>query len=173
MSDASGSTDTGDDGDADKAADAKQQSDTDKAPDWQAEAEKWKALSRQHEKASRNAAGELDKLRKASMTEQEKAVAEAVAKGKSEAFAEFGQRLVEAEVRAAAAGRGIDADALLEGLDRSRFVDAEGEPDRKAIEAYLDRLAPKQAKRLDLGQGARDGVDHADMNSMLRRATGR
>lgn len=172
MSDASGSTDTGDQGNTDTAPDAKDP--TAESPDWQAEVDKWKGLSRQHEKAERAAQNELKRLQQASMSDQEKAVVEATAKGHSDALAKVAHRLVDAEVRAAAAGRGIDADVLLEGLDRPRFLGDDGEPDRESIEAYLDRLAPKSTKRLDLGQGARDGTpSNTDMNALLRRAAGR
>jgi hypothetical protein len=175
MSDASGSTETAEQGPA-ETADTNAGSETTDATDWQAEAKKWKELSRKNEGDARKAQGELKKLATASMTEQEKAVAEASAQGRAEALAHVAGRLVDAEVRAAAAGRGIDADALLEGLDRSRFLGDDDEPDREAVEAFLDRLAPKSAKRLDLGQGAREGSagsTNSDMNNMLRRAAGR
>jgi hypothetical protein len=173
MSDTSGSTETADQGAAETAAHDANGSDATTEPDWKAEAGKWKELSRKTEADARKAHSELKKLQSASMTEQERAVEEATARGRDEAMAKVASRLVDAEVRASAAGRGIDADALLEGLDRSRFLGDDGEPDREAIETYLDRLAPKQAKRLDLGQGARDGASSADMNSLLRRAAGR
>jgi len=175
MSDASGSTETAEQAPAETAEHSNGSEPTD-ATDWQAEAKKWKDLSRKNEGDARKAQGELKKLQTASMTEQEKAVAEATAQGKAEALAHMAARLVDAEVRAAAAGRGIDADALLEGLDRTRFLGEDGEPDREAIETFLDRLAPKQAKRLDLGQGAREGsagATNTDMNNLLRRAIGR
>ena len=173
MSDASGSTETVDQGTTETVDPDATSSETTDATDWKAEAAKWKELSRKNESDARKAQGELKKLATASMTEQEKAVAEAAARGHDEALAKVASRLVDAEVRAAAAGRGIDADALLEGLDRSRFLGEDGEPDREAVEVFLDRLAPKQSKRLDLGQGARDGSPNPDMNTMLRRATGR
>lgn len=176
MSDASGSSEMGDQGaDETSAQDADTATTSDGTVDWKAEAEKWKALSQKTEKDAKRTAGELKRLQAASMSDQEKVVAEAEAKGRAQALADMAQRLVDAEVRASAAGRGIDADALLDGLDRSRFVTDDGEPDREAIEQFLDRLAPKQqAKRLDLGQGARDGAATGpDMNSLLRRAAGR
>lgn len=121
----------------------------------QAEVDKWKATSRKHEdRAKANAAAqkELDAVKAASMSDQEKAVALAVAQARAEAFAEVGGQLVDAAVRAAVAGRGIDADALLDGLDRSRFLD-DGQVDQAAITAWVDRIVP--AGTVDLGQGAR------------------
>lgn len=144
--------------------------------DLQAEVDKWKALSKKNEdraKANATAAKELEDLKAKSMSEQEKAVATAKEEGKTEARRESALRLVDAEVRAAAAGRKVDVDALLEGLDRTRFVDDDGEPDTKGISAWLDKLAPKDG-RVDLGQGARGGSGNgADMNAMLRQAAGR
>lgn len=134
----------------------------DEAKDWRAEAEKWQALARKNEdraKANAAAAKELDEFRKAAMSDQERAVAEARAAGAAEVRAAFASRLVDAEVRAAAAGRPVDVDALLEGLDRSRFLTDDGEPDTKAIAAWVDRVAPVpeagEPSFPDLGQGVR------------------
>lgn len=130
--------------------------------DLAAEVEKWKGLSRKHEakaKENADAAKQLDELRAQSMTDTEKAIAEARAAADRDAAVRYGARLVDAEVRAAAAGRPIDVAALLEGLDRSRFLDDDGEPDVKAIGAWVDRIAPAaetpSPARVDLGQGAR------------------
>jgi hypothetical protein len=102
---------------------------------------------RDAEKAAKAATAELDKLRQATATDQEKAVMAAKAEGRTEALREAGTRLVEAEVRAAAAGRGVDIDALLEGVDRSKFLDDEGEPDRKLIQEWIDRIVPAQEEQ--------------------------
>ena len=129
--------------------------------DMAAEAAKWKELSRKHEeraKANSGAMKELEQLRKASMTDTEKAITEAKAAARAEVLAEVGASLVDAEVRAATMGRQLDADALLDGLNRSRFLGDDGKPDRAAITEWLDRLAPKgEVKRTatDTGQGAR------------------
>jgi hypothetical protein len=135
-------------------------SDTDHA----AEAAKWRELARKHEdraKANAEAAKELAKLRESSMSETERAVAEAVANARTETLRSVGSRLVDAEVRTAAAGRQVDVDALLEGLDRSRFLDDDGEPKRDEIVAWVDRIAPANPDGtntvVDLGQGARGG----------------
>lgn len=150
--------------------------------DWEAEAKKWKDLARKHEersKANLTAAKELEQLRQSAMTEQEKAVAAAKAEGRTEALRTIGARLVDAEVKAAVAGRNVNVEALLDGLDRSRFLDDEGEPNTRAINAWVEKLAPpvdptRTAWPPDLGQGARGAPPSgADMNSMLRRAAGR
>lgn len=131
---------------------------------------------RDAEKAAKTAAAELDALRKQSMSEQERAVAEARDAGRAEALAEVAADRVDDAVRAAAAGKSVDVDALLEGLDRNRFV-SDGQPDREAIQGWIDRVAPAATQAtptVDLGQGVRntmplngDGIEQA-----LRRAVG-
>lgn len=143
------------------ATPAQAPADPDTGTDLAAELEKWKSQARKHEqraKANAEAAKELEKLRSESMTEQERAVEAAKAATRAELLIEVGSRLVDAEVRAAAAGRSLDVDALLDGLDRSRFIDDDGEPDRDAIASWVDRIAPQGTDtppRVDLGQGVR------------------
>lgn len=140
---------------------------------------RWKALARKHEdraKANSAAARELDELRQKTMSETEKAVAAARDEGRKEAAKTLGARLVDAEVKIAVAGRGVNVDALLDGLDRTRFLTDDGEPDTKAIAQWVDKLVPAggQLGRPDLGQGARGApAGGGDMNALLRRASGR
>lgn len=168
----------------DSSADASTSSDTDQdgtsdtdTTDWKAEAEKWRTQSRKHEdraKANAQAAKDLEALKQQHMTDSERAVAEAKAAGRSEALAEMGGKLVEAEFRVIAKGRLDDKalDALMAALDRGPFVNDDGSPNRQAIEAFVDGIAPKQqgdqqpgiAAPLDLGQGARGG-DALALNS--------
>lgn len=148
-------------------------------PDLAAEVERYRSEARKWEdrsKANAGAARELDALRRQSMSDTERAVAEAVSTARAEMAAAYGGRLVEAQVRAAAAGRPVDADALLDGLDRKRFLGDDGEPDTKAIAAWLDKVVPRSTEPvpLDLGQGQRPtGPTGADMNARLRQAAGR
>jgi hypothetical protein len=104
------------------------------------------------------------------MTDQEKAVEAAKAEARSEALKTVGVRLVDAEVKAACAGRKVDVAALLEGLDRTKFLTDDGEPDSDAIEKWVDKVAPSKAGPLDLGQGARgrNGSGGSDMNALIR-----
>jgi hypothetical protein len=76
------------------------------------------------------------------MSDTEKAVEAARAEARTAALREVGGRLVDAELRAAAAGRPIEVDALLEAVDRSRFITDDGDVDRKALAAWVDRIAP-------------------------------
>jgi hypothetical protein len=117
---------------------------------------------------ARAAEKERDAIKQAHMTESEKAIADARAEGKAEAMKTTGARLVDAEVKAAAAGRKGDVAALLEGLDRTRFLTDDGEPDTKAITAWVDKVLPAKAGPLDLGQGARGGGTTTDMNQLIR-----
>lgn len=87
-------------------------------------------------------ADQLAQLTQQSMSDNEKAIAIARAEARSEALRESGARLVDAEVRAAVGGRSIDVKALLEGLDRTRFLDDDGEPNVEAITKWVDRIAP-------------------------------
>lgn len=103
----------------------------------------------------------LDEIRAATATEQEKLMMAARAEGRTEALREAGAGRVEDAVRAAAGGRNVDVDALLDGLDRTRFLDDNGNPDRDAIQSWIDRVAPAAQEpndgfqMPDLGQGTR------------------
>lgn len=148
-----------------------------------AEREKWKAESRKQEqraKANAAAAKELDKVREANLTETEKAVAAARTEGRTEGLRQGSSRIVAAEIRAAAAGRSVNVDALLEGVDTARFIDDDGDVDTKAIGAWVDKVAPAGEQRPrtpDLGQGARTvstpGDAHADFEKFLRNSLAR
>lgn len=82
----------------------------------------------------------LSALQQSSMTDQEKAIAEAKSAGRSEAIREAGKRVAAAEFRALAAGRLADPDAYLELLDLSPFIGEDGEIDKKALAKMVERL---------------------------------
>lgn len=112
--------------------------------DMQAEVEKWKALARQNEqraKANSTAASELDKLRKAAMSDQEKAVAEAEQRGRSAAAQEYGRQLAQARFEAAAAAKGVDLGEAADLIDVSRFLGEDGSVDDAAIKSAVSKLA--------------------------------
>ncbi len=128
--------------------------------DWEAEAKRLKALNRKVEDQNKANLKRLEQFEQAAMTDQEKAVAAARQAAADEARQEtlkaIGWRLVDAEIRTAATGRGIDVDALLEGLDRSRFLGDDLEPDTAGIRAWIDRVTPaRDTSGFDIGQGAR------------------
>lgn len=118
-------------------------------------------LRKDAEKRAKQNETELQKLRDANMNEVDKAIQTAKAEGRTEALREAGMGRVEDAVRAAAGGRPVDVDALLDGLDRTKFLGDDSQPDREAITAFIDRLAPAPTERgdgfkvPDLAQGTR------------------
>jgi hypothetical protein len=150
----------------------------------QAELDKWKAQARKHEtraKENSGAAKELEALRASAMSETEKAVAQARSEGLTEGLRTAGVKLVEANVREAAKGRGVDVDSLVEGIDASKFLDDTGEPDRDAITAWVDKVAPQPTEDdtppgfPDLGQGYRQDTPALGSDALvdaLKRVVG-
>jgi hypothetical protein len=127
--------------------------------------EAFKSRARDAEKRAKAAERELERLKTASMSEQERAVAVAEATGWQKATVEAGKRLASAEIRAQASEKGLDATAFLEDLDLSRFVDENGDPDEGAIGKAIGRwaqLSPKSPRPTgDIGQGVRGGKQPA------------
>lgn len=146
------------------------------ATDWKAEARKWEERA----KENRKAAAELERQRQASMTEAEKAVAEAESRGRQTAAQEFAQRLARSDFLTAAARRNptYDAAAILDDLNLSRYVGEDGEPDTKAIAKAVERLIPvgssepERPTSLDLG-AKRTLPSGPNMNDLIRKAAGR
>jgi predicted secreted protein len=137
-----------------------------------------KALDKERElrKTYEGAAKEAENQRKASMTDAERAVAEAEARGRSSAMSEYGQRLVRSDFVAEAARRNPEYDAagVLDDLNLARFLTEDGEPDSKAIAKAVERLVPAAGPRFgNADQGPRGGSPVADFNQELRRAAGR
>lgn len=126
-------------------------------------------------KARKAAEAELARLRKASMSEQEKAVADARAAGADEAAKAAAPRLVRAELKAAAHEAGVPKatlDGFLKYADLNRFVGDGGEIDEKAIGAAVKDLGGTNG-RTDFDGGARDrGSRPANMNDLIRRSAG-
>lgn len=122
------------------------------------EVEKWKALSRKNERDLRKAQAELEKAQQSSMTETEKAVAEARAAARQEAFTEAQRDRLRDKVELAAAGKLADpgdAAALLGDLDQ--FL-VSGEIDTKGISSAIDRLlAAKPYLGAKPGAGSGEG----------------
>lgn len=88
---------------------------------------------------------ELDAVRTANLSEAEKAVAEAEARGRASATSTFGQRIASAEFVAAAARRNaeFDATAILADLNLAKYVGEDGEPDSAEIAKAVERLIPQ------------------------------
>jgi hypothetical protein len=140
------------------------------ADDLTAEVEKWKTQARKNEqraKANADAAKELEKLKREGMSDQERAVEEARAAARAEALAEVGSERAADAIRLAAKGRVSDVEALIEGIDATRFLGEDGKPDREAIAAWVDRIAPPADENAppafpDLAQGPRRQATTSD-----------
>lgn len=120
---------------------------------------------------------ELDAAKKASMSESEKAVAEAKAAGRSEAASEFGKELAREKFDALAGRRNADFDTAkaLEYVDLSKFLGDDGRPDAQAITAAVERLVPEAQGGPPSFDGGPRGTapKGGDMNTLLRQAAGR
>jgi hypothetical protein len=121
---------------------------------------------------------ELAKVREANQTEGEKAITkareEAAAQARGEVLSTVGQRLVKAEFKAEAAGKVKDLDGLLEDLNLAKFVDADGEPDSKAIKAAVARYAKAAPAETTppFNGGPRKTAATTDMNQLIRDRAG-
>lgn len=98
---------------------------------------------------------ELDEIRKASLTDQERLVENARQETMSAMKREFAGRLVEAELKTALNGRSLDGNAIL-GFDKNKFIDSDGEVDTVAITEWVEsNTKPADPIPPDLGQGIR------------------
>lgn len=135
------------------------------------ESRKWETRSKENHQAKT----ELEKQQKAAMTDAERAVSEAESKGRTAATAEFGKRLATSEIRAAAADAQADLAGVFDYLDLARFVGEDGEPDEKAINAFVDGLPKKDPGTPSFDGGTRTPPPAAPsgMNALIRKAAGR
>ncbi|MCX5201492.1 hypothetical protein OG897_08505 [Streptomyces sp. NBC_00237] len=104
----------------------------------QAEVEKWKALSRTNEKRWNESSAELDTLKKAGMSDQEKALETARAETRTATLSEVATSLVEAEIRAQSASAGVTAPT--EYLDLTRFLAKDGKADADKVKTFIASL---------------------------------
>jgi len=149
--------------------------------DWRAEAEKYRELHRKQEtraKANAEAARELERVRRETMSETERAVAEAVARREADLRSEYGSRLAGAALDGALGSRmAPDAKAaLLAGLDFARFLDEAGEVDQAAVNAFASTVAPESHTPTafpDLGQGVRVPVANGSPDPLLGALKGK
>jgi hypothetical protein len=137
---------------------------------------------RKAERALKQHEAELAKLREATQSEQEKALAQARAEGKAEALQTANQRLIEASVKAAAAGKLANPALAVRLLDLDEFtVNDDGEVDDTAIAKAIDALvtnepylaAGAKPQTSTGGGGARPDTPTVDMTSLIRKAAGR
>jgi hypothetical protein len=143
--------------------------------DHKAEAEKWRALARKHEeraKKNAKAQADLDALKRKGMSDTDAAIQAARDEERAKARVEFGGRLVEAEVRGRAAGKMTDdqVTTLLDGLDRARFLDSDGDVDTEALHAWVDKIAP--ARRTEQNGNGSTGTDMGQGRGRTKGVTG-
>jgi hypothetical protein len=137
----------------------------------------WRHQARKHEDRVKSMADyesiktERDTLKTKHQTADEKAMEDAKRESAEAATAaeraRIAPRLVTAEFKSANAGR-IPAEqltAILDGVDYSKFLTADGEPDADKVKQYVDGIAPADGRKWpDMGQGRRSsqkstGVD--------------
>lgn len=137
------------------------------------EARKWETRSKENHQAKT----ELEKQRQAAMTDAERAVAEAEAKGRTAAVTEFGKELAQTQFDALAGRRNPDFDTAkaLEYVDLGKFLGEDGRPDAKAITAAVERLVPAAADGPPSFDGGTRTPPHAQpgMSGLIRKAAGR
>lgn len=139
--------------------------------------EKLRKENAKYRTEAKNTAAELEKIRQSSMSETEKAAAEAEARGRAAATTEFGQRLATSRFDALASKRNpsFDTSAFLEIVDLKKFVGDDGEPDEKAIAAAVEKHVPAAEAGVPSFDGGTRTTTSAPtgMNGLIRKATGR
>jgi hypothetical protein len=136
---------------------------------------------------------ERDELKRAGLDDQERAVAEAEARGRQAAEEAYGRRTLEAEIRAAAAGKLQDPGDAIRYLDVAALLELDDERDRerelgKAIDKLVDdkpylavtngdgpaptRGVPRSSQGARSRAGGGTSADQ-DGNAWMRKAAGR
>ncbi len=95
---------------------------------------------RDAESAAKRLESELADLRKAQMTDQEKAVDAARTEGRTEAETRLRDRLLTAEVRARAAGKSIDPDLVATLIDRNTLKWDGDDIDPESLDRQIDKV---------------------------------
>lgn len=134
--------------------------------DWKAEARKWE----QRAKESRT---KVQQYEREKLPEAERQIAEAEERARADAAQNYGKRLARSEITAAAATAQADLGGVFDYLDLTRFVGEDGEPDAKAIKAFVDALPRKGAAPPSYDGGTRATSPARDMNQIIRQAAGR
>jgi hypothetical protein len=136
---------------------------------------------------------ERDELKRAGLDDQERAVAEAEARGRQAAEEAYGRRTLEAEIRAAAAGKLQDPADAIRYLDVAALLELDDERERerelgKAIDKLVDdkpylagtngdgptptRGVPRSSQGARSRAGGGTSADQ-DGNAWMRKAAGR
>jgi hypothetical protein len=110
-------------------------------PDPAAELATLKAALEDERRQRRETEAKLAAATRAQMSDDDKRLADAEAKGKAAAVREAGLAVAAAEFRAAAAGKLADPAAALALVDLSKFVADDGKVDTGKITELIDKLA--------------------------------
>lgn len=147
--------------DTDESADAQTdeaQNSDESETDLKAELEKWKAMSRKNEaqaKANASATKELEAIKQASLTDQERLIESTREETRQAVRLEYAAKLVDAELKSALTGKTLQGNALLD-FNKSAFIDDSGDIDTDAIQAWVEaHTKPAEPSFPDLGQGER------------------
>lgn len=129
------------------------------------------------ETTARQREQELEQLRQTSMSDSEKAVAQAKAEGRREALATVNLERVKDKIEAAAGGKFADPEDAHHLLgDAAQFIDADGTINAKAIRKALEDLlkskpylaaGPRAGGSYDGGAGS-SASGTTDMNAAIR-----
>lgn len=166
-----GKSDADKDGKGDGTDDTKP--DTGKGGD--SDVEKWKAQSRKHEaraKENADAARELAELKAANATDSEKAIADAVKKAVAEERSRGAAALARQVFLAGASGRLDNPADVVEDVNLSKYIDANGDVDEDGLSKLIDRLAPKKGDGTGDGDGDQDGDEDGGGDTRRRRGAG-
>lgn len=134
--------------------------------DYKSEAEKWKSFSRQNEDKYKKAAAELEELRKANLTDAEKAIEDAKAAGRAEAEAAFQSEKLNYQLKAAAAEHGISED-VLNLVDPSKLI-VNGEVQADLLKSLAAPKFQKSASDLGLGARSSNGAGQISREDLAR-----
>jgi hypothetical protein len=148
------------------------------ATDWEAKYKEVLGHSRDWEKRAKDnktAADELATLKASQMSDQEKAVADAEAKGRTAAVSEYGKELAAARFEVAATKAGVQLGEAAALIDMAQFVGDDGKPDTKAIDAavkQLSNLAPAGGPGRSGGDfGGGSGDQATSLDKQIEEAT--
>lgn len=112
-----------------------------------------RSLRREAEKGRKLLEAELAQLKAAQMSDQEKAIADAVARATAETDAKWRDRYIAKAVAARAAGRVVDADLVAQLIDRSKVA---WDGDDIDIEALDGQIEEQVAQRPYLARSTTD-----------------
>ena len=120
----------------------------------------WKHHARKHETAAKSAAEKIAEFERASLSDSEKAIAEAKDAGKAEAMAELNTKVLEAHVDAFIAANKLKREDVpaIDALDLTKFLTDENDVDTDRLATVLATLAPTTGpggSGPDMGQGGR------------------